>query len=423
MKNKYIMKKIVIMLILICLLILNFGKNLIFSDNDSFTNFQKDSESLVYSKIFYDNNVDKSKYGLASCYNIDGNIVKNVLEENQNYNKEQYIMKEYISQVGLQGHICSFLYSKLHIPFMAIKLICCTLLAIILVSICYFIAKKYSKLLGIIFYITFLLSPWIVNFARNLYWVEFTWFLPVLLGLMLSFNYDKKRVFIPLIFIAVLVKCLCGYEYISTIMLATISFFIIDFFNTKDKNDKIKIFKTTLIIGISCILAFLLAICIHGALRGEGNIIEGVKVIYKEDILRRTALTSGAEQFSGILRESIDASVVETTYRYFNWNTDIILGIDGKYFKLMFISTIVILVYNLIDKKENSKKDTLMFIVFLCTTLSWFVLGKAHSYIHTHMNYVLWYFGFVQICIYISIKFICEKIYEIGKKEKGDSDL
>ena len=64
-----------------------------------------------------------------------------------------------------------------------------------------------------------------------------------------------------------------------------------------------------------------------------------------------------------------------------------------------------------------------MFIVFLCTTLSWFVLGKAHSYIHTHMNYVLWYFGFVQISIYIIIKFICEKIYEVASKEKGDNDL
>lgn len=28
----------------------------------------------------------------------------------------------------------------------------------------------------------------------------------------------------------------------------------------------------------------------------------------------------------------------------------------------------------------------------------------AHSYVHTHMNYVLWYFGFVQICIYILCK-------------------
>ena len=58
-----------------------------------------------------------------------------------------------------------------------------------------------------------------------------------------------------------------------------------------------------------------------------------------------------------------------------------------------------------------------MFIVFLGTTLSWFILGKAHSYVHTHMNYVLWYFGFIQICLYIIIKFACQKICKIGNKE------
>lgn len=419
MKNSIVIKKVMILLILVCLLIINFAKNIIFSNNDSFTNFQKDSESLVYSKIFYNNDMknNKSKYGLASCYNIDGNIVKNILEKNQNYDKEKYVFNEYISQVGLQGHIFSFLYSKLHIPLVVIKLVCCTILAITLVLICYIIYNKYSKLMGGIFYITFLLSPWIVNFARNLYWVEFTWFLPVLFGLMLSTNYSKKKIFVPLIFMAVFIKCLCGYEYISTIMLATISFFIIDFFNTKDKNEKIKIFKTTLIVGLTCILAFLTAIAIHANLRGNGNVLEGVRTIYKEDILRRTALTSGANEFSGILRESIDASVLKTIYKYFNWNTDIILGIEGQYFKLMFIATIAILIYNILKNKENCYRDLTMFIVFLCATLSWFVLGKAHSYIHTHMNYVLWYFGFVQISIYIIIKCICEKVYEIGSNE------
>ena len=65
-----------------------------------------------------------------------------------------------------------------------------------------------------------------------------------------------------------------------------------------------------------------------------------------------------------------------------------------------------------------------MFLVFLATTLSWIILGKSHSYIHTHINFVLWYFGFVQICLYEIIQFICGKTYEIGGKiEKGEKKI
>jgi len=39
-------------------------------------------------------------------------------------------------------------------------------------------------------------------------------------------------------------------------------------------------------------------------------------------------------------------------------------------------------------------------------------LAKSHSYVHIHLNYVLWYFGFVQICLYV----IVDKIYLIYKK-------
>ena len=54
----------------------------------------------------------------------------------------------------------------------------------------------------------------------------------------------------------------------------------------------------------------------------------------------------------------------------------------------------------------------MMYIVSFFTTLSWFVLAKSHSYVHIHLNYVLWYFGFVQICLYV----IVDKIYLIYKK-------
>lgn len=54
-----------------------------------------------------------------------------------------------------------------------------------------------------------------------------------------------------------------------------------------------------------------------------------------------------------------------------------------------------------------------LYYVMLLAPMSWFVLAKSHSYVHTHMNFVLWYFGFIAIMIYmiiIMIKEICNFI-------------
>lgn len=422
---------IIIILLLTGLLVLNFSSNFLGSkgadiEGKTFETFQNDSEYLVFSKIFQDKYFENtSKYGLTEVVNKDNirinNDIWNVIYH-YDYEKENISIIDYTSQFGLQGHVFSFLYNKIKLPFWSLKLICCTILAIIIVAICYLIGYKYNKLMGIVFYITFLLSPWIVAFARNLYWVEFTWFLPALLGIILSIDMTKKKLLLPSIFISILIKCLCGYEYITTIMLMTISFFIVDFFVTKDKNKRKEIFKTTIMVGITCIMAFITALSIHSILRGEGNVLEGLKSIYKNDVLRRTIIVSNKVQFPEIYQKSLDASVIETVCKYFSWHTDIILGIKGEYFRLICIITIAIIIYNILKKKKNYYRDTVMFIVFLFTTISWFILGKSHSYIHTTMNYVLWYFGFIQICIYIIIKFISIKIYQIGRKEKNGQD-
>ena len=79
---------------------------------------------------------------------------------------------------------------------------------------------------------------------------------------------------------------------------------------------------------------------------------------------------------------------------------------------------------NILRKRKNCYRDMVMYIMFLVTTLSWIILGKSHSYIHTHINFVLWYFGFIQICLYEIIQFICQVTYEIGEKiVKGEKNI
>ena len=92
--------------------------------------------------------------------------------------------------------------------------------------------------------------------------------------------------------------------------------------------------------------------------------------------------------------------------KYFKFKTDIIMGLPGNLFQHLYTITIIVLILNIVIKEKNCARDVIMFIVFQMATLSWIILAKSHSYVHTHLNYVLWYFGFIQICIYVIIKFI-----------------
>lgn len=402
-------KKILLILVLIITMMLSFYKNIFISDSKSkasFDSFQLDSESLVIGRIARDKyKLNDNPYGLQKV-KTDENILSTNHLLNNSQNSETI---DYKSQFGLQGTIFSFLYNKLHISINGLHLICSFILAIVLVSICYLLKEKYGKLFAIIFYIVFLLSPWVVHFGKNLYWVEFTWFLPLLFCLLLSKTKNFK-IYIPLIFLAVLFKCLCGYEYLSTILLTSISFLLTDFVLDKDKRKEI--FKTILYISVASILAFIVALCMHSILRGEGNIFHGINTIIREDVMRRTIATDSNLFDDELIKSAINSSYFSVIKKYFNFSSDIIYGIDGSLFIILFIFSLYISIYNYYKNKDLSKRDLVLYIVFLISTLSWFVLGKAHSYSHTHINFVLWYFGFIQISLYIVVKFFIRFINE-----------
>jgi len=405
LKNKNV-KIFLSLSLLILMLSFNFMTNFLSTDTIgglSFSYFQGDSENLVIAKMNYDKFEEKRgdcDYGLCM------------------YDNNTRTFSGYRSQFGLQGYVFSFLINIVK-KVQILRIFTSLALATVLVLICYFISKKYDKLLGIIFYGTFFFSPWVIAFARNLYWVPFTWFTPCLLGLLLSLYRKKKKIIIPLIYLSILIKCLCGYEYITTIMLSTIVFFIIDLFVERENKKRIVILKTIFVVGIVCLLGFGTALMIHGYKRGSGDIVEGIESIYKTDVLRRTIITTDKHNYTGIYRESMDASVADVIKLYvYNWNTDIVYGVDKKLFPVMIFITFIVCIINIIENYKYKKRDFVMFMIFLITTLSWLILGKSHSYIHTHMNYVLWYFGFIQVCFYIIIKFIFNNLHKI--KVKGE---
>lgn len=406
-KNSKIMFNIGLVLSLASLLMWNFlFNNLGIFNNNEFIEFQSDSEAFVVNSLLVKELGIKfnTKFGL--CY----------------YDTVNKIASEYVSQFGLQGLILSNIFSianklfnisafsMIEIYRTLVSLITAIILSILVI----FINKKTNIVMSICFYITFLLSPWIINYARNLYWVEFTWFVPMLIGIICSININNKKARIwcyLLSFLSILIKCLCGYEFVSTIMLSSISFLLVDFIKVIIKKDKENIklyFKTIFIIGLCEVLGFVVALCIHGLLRGEGSIVLGISTIYKEDILRRT-LGGDATNFDPSLAESLNASIWTVLGMYLQFNTNIISFIPKEAFIPMYLIALAISIYEIKNKKYDG---ILYYIIYFLSAISWIVLAKPHSYEHTHLNYIVWYFGFIQICLYI----IVNKIISLIKK-------
>lgn len=338
-----------------------------------------------------------------------------------NSDGEQYAkgeIEEYRSQFGLQGKVFRHIARRIGYTDIIsnLHLICVFSMAIVAVWIVLMLYKKYDTCLASCFYITFWLSPWVVNFARNLYWVEFTWFLPMAAGLFCSLKIENKvcrLVSYVVAFLTILIKCLCGYEYISVIMMGMIAFLVTDFltaWNQKDKKRQKKLFMAILIMGFAALVGFMTALCCHAFLRGEGNLWQGIHDILEQDALRRINGALWNEKLLGREKYKL-LSIWEVCCQYFHFPTQIIVGVDGNLFPLLCILPLVIFLYDY-RRGKGKMEWMILYVVFFLTSISWYILAKAHSEIHTHMNYVLWYFGYVQVCFYV----IGEKIRSLFRR-------
>lgn len=334
----------------------------------------------------------------------------------------------YRSHYGLQGLVFSFLSRLMDDNIELMRLLCAAVTAITFVILTMLLRKKYNTLLAASFYMVWLLSPWISNFARNLYWVEFTWFIPMVAGVTCSLNTDNpkwRRSSYVMIYLSILIRALCGYEYISTIMMSTVTFLAADVFMVfVEKKDKARRIHAIRVFSTACTMAFLgfvTALLIHARLKGNGNVVDGLVRILQDDVMRRT---NGADLnvFDSSYWPSMNASVWEVVSTYFHFKTDLITGISGKLFSIICVLTIAVHLYDYWMKKLNPEMLFLYFW-FLVAVLSWYCLAKSHSFVHVHLNYVLWYLGFIPICFYTLIEWMIDVICNRIKGSMHKTDI
>lgn len=343
---------------------------------------------------------------------------------------------EYVSSYGLQGKVFRILsrpFNDIEEAEEAMRLLVSILTTVTVMALVLLVRRKYGLGASVCLYAVMLLSPWVINFGNSLYWVPFLWFLPLVAGLAMSMCKMRLGALACCVgaFLSVAAKCLCGYEYMSTILLATVTPLVVDCVDALVRRHREQV-RSCLVrifaIGVAGLAGFAFALLLHARIRGGGSIAEGLSGIFVQDVLRRT-VGGSLDAYESVYWPSLNASRWEVFLGYFSFPTDILAGIPGSLFPTLSVGAVVAVACAARRHDDGWPRQAAMLLMTFLAPVSWFVLAKSHSYIHVHMSYVLWYFGFVQAALWIVATHVTAWVLRRGnpmevasERNLGDAD-
>lgn len=395
------------------------------SNQEWFNHFQYDSESLVVGRLAVaERNGIFSKGGLMGRYHKISRIKDNNLYQYEVYANHLEVEKEhffdtYNSQTG--GQALTFVLIDRISPFSNItnikifKLLTSILTAFVFSLILLWFFENLGLGTALITLILILFSQWITVFGRNLYWSLWSFYIPFItiltaLSIENKNNFLSLRNLFSLVFLSVFVKCFySGFEYITTTLIMLVTPFI--YYAIVDSWGFKKLFKRIILTAFSSICAIILSflILIYQISCVKGNLLKGFEHIV-EVFLKRTY--GNPNDPSELIRNSLESRIPEVLEKYWNGiafdfnnifinsSRETLLKIDFGELILSFAIfsglSLILLKYST-TTANNSKRNIALIAtcwVSILAPLSWFILFKSHSYIHTHMNYIVWYMPF-----------------------------
>ena len=400
------------------------------AEQEWFNGHQRDTESLVIGRM-----VKSRQDGIFSAGGLNGaGITNNVQQDwiSSNQIDNQYAaylnrgafdeFSTYMSQPGGQGIAFSLLDRLIplspQIKLWSFYVLTALLSSIALTAIIGWFYEEFGGWVAIFVIGSAVLSQWLTVFGKNLWWSLWAFYLPmiVVMYFLKRHRVPENRQFIrfgSLIFIAVSIKCFInGYEYITTtlvMMMVPLVYYVI-----LDKWSRQQCVKWTLAAGLGSGVAIffsLIMLCFQIGAAKDGFMDGVAHVIWSFG--KRTY--GEAEDFPPVYAASLNADTlnVVTTYMngvFFDLNnylsisndfvSNFLLKIRYYYLIILFIVMSALLLWRGNAERHHHYIALIWATWFsILAPLSWFVIFKAHSYIHTHMSFLLWqmpftFFGF-----------------------------
>jgi hypothetical protein len=231
------------------------------------------------------------------------------------------------------------------------------------------------------------LEPMFSGLAPNLCWFAGSWLLPIPFGMLLADEEEegRRRILLGLMFLAFLVRFLSGYEFTSTIILATAVGCIL---TAKERPDQFRhvLRNASWVITIG-VTAFFVAAMAQAAKQG------GFAVFAQKAANRIMGDASSLQdQLTFGKFEPIGAVI----WLYLGGNSITLIKNFGFFLALIAFYAVLILLderFNWFYGKGRRQLQVLALAVLasFAAPLSWFVLGKGHSFDHLPFDLIMWY--------------------------------
>lgn len=330
----------------------------------------------------------------------------------------------YTKSIGLQGLVARFLggiFGNHHFTLIVMEILSCVLLSIVLTEIVSEISSLYGNRMAMCFFAVYILSPWLICFSTSAYWMPSLWFVPMLIEVKFLNNKFSLRATWIFMFLAIFIKCLCGYEFLPVIASSSVVFICTEWCVSRDAKRKRHLLHAVVALFSSTVAAFSCAMLVHMISYGQTSklsIVDSLIEYFNTTILRRT-LGGDSNNFDPIYRESLEAGILQTIWKYMNFQTDIFYCISGKISAMLFIIPFAALALLSVMRRRLLLKPMILYSFSYLSGISWYILGKSHSWIHVHINYVLLYICFIPICVYTMLDLLIQGPFrEIAHRRK-----
>jgi hypothetical protein len=408
----------------------------------SFLGHQRDSEAFVIGRLIVSNAAGFYSTGGFLCRSNNETIDDAVETTYRLFLNDQSIepteCPPYTGQVGLQGQLLATVDRVLRAAdvggstrFTLLHVLVASMGAAIIAHLCWLFRLEFGLTAAIAAVAIVIFSPWLTVFGRNLYWVPFTWFLPMVVAWHAYVRSPPpvgKRTYLAgaAIGLAVLMKCLCGFEYISETVGAAAS--VAAYGLIRSGRGPRDLLVQAVVIGSAAVAAVVIGLVLQltmlAAYYGSVGAAWG-------NFAARVAINThdSSAAYTGEVAESLQASVFDVLHTY--WTGSSVINIGPWYSanaadilipvgSFVAIAGGVLLRYNWYNLQARRQILALLALAggAAISALSWYILAKGHSFIHTHMNYVLWHLPLLiflaPICVVLLWRLASEPVLRIS---------
>lgn len=427
-------RKIAIWVLSIGLLFFGFLSNVWHvAERQWFDTHQRDTESLIIGRM-----VKSRQDGIFSVGGLTGagvttNIQQDWISENQIDNQYAAYLNRgafdkfspYMSQTGGQGMVFSLLDRLIpfspQVKLWSFYVLTALLSTIALTAIIGWFYEEFGGWVAIFVVASAVLSHWLTVFGKNLWWSLWAFYLPmiVVMSLLKRHRVPSNRQFIKfgiLICISVFIKCFInGFEYITTTLLMMVTpciyYAVLDGWN---RHQYVKWTLAAMCGSAVAIFLSLIMLCFQIGAAKDG-FMDGVAHVLWSFGKRTYA---EPQDYPAVYAASLEAGTIGVVITYMNgifcdlnnylsqpdsFVSNFLLKIRYAYLIVLFI-VMSALLFLRSEKTRSEQRQHYIALIWtawfsMLAPLSWYVIFKAHSYIHTHMSFLLWqmpftFFGF-----------------------------